>query len=248
MSGRMRILVATVCVLGSLAFASPSGAQQSGFTSTPPTINGDIDTSAEWDGAGSYDMGPAMVYFLNDADNLYVLFDVWFDTSADDGPAMPADLYVITFDVDRDGEPDVGLDCGYAPCIVGGNIGALVTRYLLEQVEGCLGQACQTTSAVVGRGFGASPAPAPSHRIWEVAIPLSEIGGQPGQTLRYGLGVYSPNPSFGELIPDSGCMTEEYLTLRLAGSSGIPTLGWWGIGLLAVLVAGLGVVLVRRIF
>lgn len=245
MPGRMCIIVVALCVIGSLVFAVSGRAQvESTFTATPPNIDGVFDAMA-WNAAGSYALdSSAVAYFLNDTDTLYVLFDVTADTVADDGPTPPMDSYHILFDVGTVGSGDVGVDLYYSICPPG----SLVGRFFYLTMDPCVYGECSTTAAEVARGFGSSPASGTSHRIWEFAIPFSEIEAQAGEALRIGLGVSSPTPQLSAEIPLKWCDMANYLTLRLGAAGTVPALGRWGLGLLALLVAGFGVVVARRIF
>jgi len=257
MTVRMRILVGTVCVVASVAFALPSGAQiQSKFTATPPTIDGTIG-STEWSSAGSLMMADGTTYgtvhFLNDNAWLYVAFDVYYDTIENDNPDPDNagfDLYEFVFDVDRDGVPDENLDGGYIPCThPGPNYGNLASRVWVTDAQTCAVSECNSTSALVAHGFGASPGHPTSHRMWELAIPFSEIQAQAGENVRVGLMAASDQPSFYWMVPDfTGCDLTDFLTLELGSSAAVPALTWWGIGLLALLVAAVGTIVGRRIF
>ena len=246
MSNRMRITLTLACIAMGLSLATPGQAQvTSGAVATPPAIDGAVASAAEWAGAGVVPMTHGTVHFLNDAATLYVLFDVTGDTIADSGPAFPADMYLVMVDVDRDGVGDEGLDVAIGPCP---NFASLIGRYTLISASGCgYGATCGTSSGEAARSFGPSPASITNHRIWEVAIPLSEIAAQAGEELRLQLALFSTNPPFADITPPTPCDAPNFLTLALAGASAVPALDAWALALLALLVAAFGIVLARRV-
>lgn len=211
----------------------------SAYVTAPPTINGSVDAT-EWADAGSFTLPHGTVYFENDNSNLYLLYDMTGDPTLDTTPGA-LDSYEILFDVNGNGVGDSGQELLYAIC----NNGALANREVYLGTSGCNWTPCDTSAVVVARGFGTSPASATNHAIFEVAIPFSEIQGQAGKLLRVALGYYSTTPSFFELVPANMCAFASYLPLQL-GKPSIPVLGRAGVALLALLLAGIGLWVVRR--
>lgn len=221
-------LAVAALLLAHAAHAAPAIACP--FTSAPPTIDGSVGTN-EWTGAGSVTLAHGTVYFENDYNNLYLLYDMTGDTTLDTTLGA-LDSYIVQFDVNGNGVGDPGQERRYGVCNSG-----LANVQLYLGTSGCNWTTCQTTAAVVARGFGTSPASGTNHVIFEVAIPFSEIQAQAGSLLRVALGYYSPNPPIDELVPTNMCDFSSYLPIGLGAGAGVPALGRAELALLALLVA-----------
>ncbi len=210
------------------------------FVSTPPTIDGTAGAT-EWAGPVSYVFGHGDVLFRNDASNLYVLFDVTADTTQD--ASSPIDYFWLAFDVNHNGIEDPNVDVEYGLC----NTVSDFTRTLF--LGSCSTTGCGSTTGSLAHGFGSTPASATPHTFWEIAIPLSELGGASlGSNLGVQMRSASTNPAFVEDTPTSECDFPGYATLQLGGSVvTIPTLDRTGLLLLGLfLVAGAGLLLRGR--
>ncbi len=237
-SGRGLASVAGVAAL-MLASAVRAAPLPIPFVSTPPTIDGAVGAT-EWANAVQYGLPHGPVYFENDATYLYVLFDMTGDTTLDTTVGN-LDGFHVYFDVNTNGVGDPGVDVQYDNCLDG----SLSDRQFLVSATSCSWTTCQSTTAVVARGFGPSPSTSTNHVIFEVAIPLSEISAQAGGLLRLGIGYYSVTPAINESVPSNPCAYSSYLYARL-GNPPIPALGRVGLALLAALVAGAALWWLRR--
>jgi hypothetical protein len=159
---------------------------------TPPVTDG-VALFHEWGAAPVLNTAHGQIRFMNDDKALYFLFDVVGDTSAD---PLPDDFFWLTFDIGTIGE--IVRDLNYrldtsAPYSLG-----------VETYEGpgsWSGFDTTTTGADLGVGMEptfASPVP---HRIWELAIPLEEIGAAPGSFVFTGFRFNSASPAFNDELP-----------------------------------------------
>jgi uncharacterized repeat protein (TIGR01451 family) len=179
--------------------ASPTQLLNSRWACTPPTIDG-AATYVEWGTAPSVALpgGQGTVYFLNDATNVYVLIDVPGDTVND--PPLPAppwgDYFFLTFDVNSDGLISPGVDVNY------GILPSLPYQLVYSfYITGSEWTPPITSTGTLGVGFGSSPTSPWNHHLWEMSIPLAEIGAGPLSVLRAGVRAYSENPSFTDELP-----------------------------------------------
>jgi hypothetical protein len=175
----------------------PAADAASPWACTPPKIDG-AAPFYEWGAAPSLATPHGQIYFANDDTHLYFLFDVVGDT-IDDPPAGPpsyGDYFWLSFDVNGDGliTPDVDLNYGIYPSLPY----QLGLQYYLAPDEWTgLSPSTGLLGVAMAPSF-ASPVP---HRIWELAIPLAEIGTGPGATVHAGFRLHSKNPSFTDDLP-----------------------------------------------
>lgn len=229
-SGRITVLF---FVLGTLSLVPAVSGQQATFTTTPPTIDGVVGAT-EWAGAGSISGTVGSVYFLHDGTNLYMLIDMTSDTVND------FEVFLLTFDIDRNGSGTLGVDSLYGMCpdVLGR------TTWLSD----CGWTGCGPTDGAYAEGFGTSPASATSHSIFELRIPLSELQAQTSDALLLHLTLWTG--SSWEYLPPAieECDWPNYLPLTLASPRAIPVMS--GLGMVAViaLLAGTGLVFLRRIW
>lgn len=160
------------------------------MTLTPPTLDG-IFTPGEWDDATMADltiilnnMLGSYMYVMNDANNLYVLYDVVGDTTDD-----PGDTSALGFDTNHDGAngPSTGDDDFFG---VGSWFGA-ESHYEWDFGMGDWQLHCSPFSEpglAVVYGFGASPNSGADHRIFEWSVPLSTLDAVPGGTIGFAAG------------------------------------------------------------
>jgi hypothetical protein len=148
---------------------------------------------AVWTGAGQLPLPVGSMLVKNDNQFVYVALDLTGDTGNSPGTS---DFFWLTFDVDRDRSIGPRVDVNY---------GTYPTLPIRIGHQFYLGPNTWTglqpgpSLALVNQTFGASPASATPHRIWQLRIPLSEIGvsiaGTP-QTIPIGLRVASSTPPF----------------------------------------------------
>lgn len=160
-------------------------------------------------------MDHGWLYARNNQDQLYLLIDLTADTVADPPKAKApwGDYLSISVDVDLDGKITPNKDVAFA---------LFPGSYRLGR-QAYLGPGrwtgLQATRATLAAGFGKSPVSGRKHRIWELAIPLEEIGARPGGQIRLGLTVNSTRPRFSEAYPASQTHDfRELVTLHLAST------------------------------
>lgn len=136
---------------------------------------------------------------MNDDSYLYLLLDFFGDTRAD-----PDDSFVLFFDIDGNGRVTPSVDLAYMP--EGDYL--LFGRY---RSASSLGWEGPSSRSRVGAGFGPStglgvgsyPRYSFPHRIWELAIPLEELGLDAearADEVRFGVRISSgvPRLSYGD--------------------------------------------------
>jgi len=169
---------------------------QSPFASIPPTIDG-VVSSKEWENAVKIQLNYGWLMIQNDVLALYLLIDLTEDTIEDSRlETGNADDFLLTFDTDLDGKIS-GIDLNYAPIPGTNTLG--MQQYIEPGELGGLGP----TGSQLGVGFGESINSRGPHRIWELAICLSEIKSDPTGSVRLGLMTTSPNPSFSDERPQN---------------------------------------------
>jgi hypothetical protein len=166
----------------------------SSWASAAPSVSGTF-SPGEWVGAGVLPMPGGSVLAKNDATFLYLAFDLVTDTGSSPGVG---DYFWLSFDVDRSGSITPNLDVNYG---INPTLPIQIGRQLYLGPGTWTGILPAPSLALAQQGFSASPASAVPHRIWEVRIPLSQIGvaSLGGSTLpyvRFGLRVASSTPAF----------------------------------------------------
>ncbi|WP_158280298.1 hypothetical protein [Sediminicurvatus halobius] len=133
------------------------------------------------------------LYARNDADWLYLFVDLTADTGPDRGSGR--DYLSLVFDVDGNGRITQDRDIAYGMYRDSIRLG-------LQRFHGP-GRftGLQPTRAKLAAGFGPSAASQRPHRVWELAIPLAEIGAKAGGGVRLGLRLHSADPQFTEERP-----------------------------------------------
>ncbi len=174
------------------------------FAETPPMIDGVVGFG-EWQISNQIPFGHGFVTVLNDSTRLYILVDVLDDTAED-----AQDFFLLTFDVDRDGQITPNVDLNYGTMagtdnmrfqfyLGPGSWTGLQPQTLSSETRGFDCFFGDGTFRIIGLfplSFSCSP-----HQVWEFGIDLSEIGAAAGDTVRMGLRVSSQNPSFTDNIP-----------------------------------------------
>lgn len=166
----------------------------SGWAALPIATNGVVG-GPEWAGAGTLALPRGRLLVKNDATHLHVALDLTGDLGNDLGTS---DYFWLTFDVDGDGHITARRDVQYG---IYPTMPIRVGRQLYLGPGTWTGLISGGTAAVAARGFGASPASATPHRVWELRIPLAELGvtivpGGVAPVLRFGLRIASSNPAF----------------------------------------------------
>jgi hypothetical protein len=167
---------------------------RSTWATSPIVLNG-ILSGPEWAGAGELPIPAGFMMVKNDNNFLYVALDLVGDLGADPGVGD-----YFWFSVDNNGNhsitPNLDVNYGIYPTLP---IRIGRSYYLGPGVwTGILNT---PSPAAVRHGFGPSPHSAISHRIWEMRLPLNEIGianlgTHLDPAVRFGLRVASSNPGF----------------------------------------------------
>ncbi len=176
----------------------------------PPVIDG-IISPGEWDKAQSLALEHGVLFFQNDATNLYILFDqAGVDQPPSSGAGNSGSL-VLAFDANADGALSGGVD--------------FLLSFTFPDQAGCRQlfiassslSACSASDSSASMGFGLSNLSHTPHRIWEAAISLPEIHATPTGIVHLGLKTSSAKPETDEaypaIFPDSA---EQYLQIQLA--------------------------------
>ncbi len=189
-------------IIGYITFSLSLGAATAAVQITsveataPPVIDG-VASSSEWSDAGAATLTNGVLMVKHDATHLYVLIDMTADAvcEAVQSSAPLGDFMALAFDVDADGAITPNVDVEYGESA---GTPAFGIAYLLGPSTST---GLQTTGAQLARGCGGSPNMASSHTLWELSLPLSEIGPPNTPTLRMGVWMYSTTPSISELVP-----------------------------------------------
>ena len=168
------------------------------FPHNPPEIDGTV-AEGEWDNAPSIELEYGYMLVQNDAANLYLLVDLIEDVH--DDPPLPespwGDYFWLSFDVNIDEVITPQVDVNYGTYLGTHDLG--ISYYLGPGTWTGIGD----SHSQLGAGFGPSINSGVSHRIWEFAISLPEIGAFPNGLVRIGLRTYSENPSFVDDHPEN---------------------------------------------
>jgi len=181
--------IATPSILNTLPPPPPPPPINSGWTSTPPTIDGVFGTD-EWANAQleltlPYFPIHALVYIGNDASHLYSCVDAADAAYGDYTPDL-GDYCALVFDVGNDGVWTAGVDTFFV--LMGSGV---LGHYLASDVPPGYSHHCDASEGLhpglAGAiGFGTSPnAPSDDHRIYEFRIPLNMIGASPGSRVGF---------------------------------------------------------------
>ncbi|ABL66519.1 hypothetical protein [Chlorobium phaeobacteroides] len=162
---------------------------------TSPIVANGILSAPEWAAAGVMPIPAGFMMVKNDNTFLYVALDMVGDSGADPGVG---DYFWFSIDCNGNGAITPGVDVNYSiypmlPVRIG-------RQYYLGPGR-WTGLQNTPSPAIATNGFGPSPRSRTSHRIWELRIPLSEIGitdlgSHPDPAVHFGLRVASRNPVF----------------------------------------------------
>jgi hypothetical protein len=143
---------------------------------TRPDINGEAQEPEEWDDAELLEFEHGKLYFKNDAENLYMLFDVLEDTIEDD---IRAKEYLwIVVDADRSKNITPGTDLYFR---FPGSGGRFEKAYWIEPTAPSHRWAWSDPVSEAAQTFDLSFNPSfPRHRICEVALNLEASSGSFG--------------------------------------------------------------------
>ncbi len=202
----------------------PEASLTSVWAASPPSIDGSI-AFGEWTNTGQINLPHGYVTVANDNMRLYFLINLLGDSGDDTGSS--ADYFWLSFDKNKDGAITPNVDLNYG---LTNNTGNLRYQYYLG-ASSWTGLQPNTFSSRA-RGFGCFFADGSlsisafpfrfscsRHRVWELAIDLSELGVSPGQTVKFGLRTHSPTPAFTDNSPGNFYNNFSSLhTITLAGT------------------------------
>lgn len=208
---------------------------RSTWATSPIVLNG-ILSGPEWAGAGVMPIPAGFLMVKNDNNFLYVALDL----VGDRGPDPGVNDY-FWFTVDNDGNhaitPNHDVNYGIYPTLP-----IRIGRQYYLRPGTWTGILNTPSPAAARNGFGPSPRSPAAHRIWEMRLPLDEIGiaslgTHPNPTVRFGLRVASSNPAFTFDFP-AGFFTSfanlhEILLARTPAFSG---------GLAGAVIGGVGLI------
>lgn len=167
---------------------------RSPWATSPISLNG-VLSGPEWSGAGVMPIPAGFMLVKNDNNFLYIALDLVGDRGADPGVGD-----YFWFSVDNNGShsitPQVDVNYGIYPTLP-----IRIGRQKYLGPGAWTGLLNTPSPALVAHGFGASPRSAVPHRIWEMRLPLNEIGiNNLGfhlhPVVRFGLRVASSTPGF----------------------------------------------------
>lgn len=174
-------------------------AVRSAWALTPILVNG-VMPAPEWAGAGQLDIPRGKLLVKNDATFLYVALDLVQDTGNSPGTG---DYFWFSVDVNNDKAITPRRDVNYA--LYPGQPNKLGRQYFLGPST-WTGLLNEVSPARVAIGFGPSPNGAAPHRMWELRIPLAELGidlaaSPTPPVVRFGVRVSSTSPAFTHDFP-----------------------------------------------
>ncbi len=200
----------------------------SSYQPAPPSIDGKLDYS-EWNLANQIYFDNGFISATNDATRLYLLIDVLGEPVDN-----PDDILKLSFDIDNNHQVTANVDKIYQ--INPSN--NLRYSFYTGPWPSISGEQPVTLSSRA-KGFGCDPddgtlslvssAPVKTscspHRIWELAIDLSELNAAPGGSVQAGMMIGAVSPAFSNFIPanalsDFGKLITIHLAPAPASASG----------------------------
>jgi hypothetical protein len=167
---------------------------RSTWATSPIALNG-VLTAPEWAGAGIMRIPAGFLMVKNDNNFLYVALDLVGDQGADPGVG---DYFWFSVDNDQNRAITPNRDVNYG---IYPTLPIRIGRQYYLGPGSWTGLLHTPSPAAARNGFGSSPHSAAPHRIWEMRLPLAEIGiaslgTHPNPVIRFGLRVASSNPAF----------------------------------------------------
>ena len=162
-----------------------------GFAYFSPIIDGSYDYYS-WNEGFSISFESGKVILLNNRETLFVFIDFILDIGNDSISIKPRCDDFFEFVVDWDGNKKItpGLDRVYTLCNNGTN--RLHYRYFLGKSAF---SDVYFSQGIGTSGFGPTPNHSVPHRIYEYAIPLSEVKKQDLSSIFFGIRLISKTPS-----------------------------------------------------
>lgn len=171
------------------------------WASTVPFTSGTF-SPGEWTGAGTLPMPGGFLFAKNDATCLYLALDLVNDNGNSPGVG---DYFWLSFDVDRSGSitPNFDINYGIYP-----SLPIKIGKQFYVGPGTWTGILPTPSLAAAQQGFAATSSSPVPHRIWELRIPLTDLGitalgALTLPSVRFGLRVASSTPSFVTDFPPS---------------------------------------------
>lgn len=167
---------------------------RSTWATSPIVLNG-VLSGPEWSGAGVMPVPAGFLVVKNDNNFLYIALDLVGDRGADPGVG---DYFWFSVDNDRNRAITPNRDVNYG---IYPTLPIRIARQYYLGPGAWTGILGTPSPAAARNGFGPSPRSAVPHRIWEMRLPLNEIGisslgTDPFPVVRCGLRVASTTPGF----------------------------------------------------
>lgn len=166
---------------------------ESGWAYDAPVVDGTV-SAGEWFGAAVVDLVAAddmnqvatTMYVLNNGTHLFVLIDVTGDTTESDG-----DMTLVSFDTGNDAVPTDGHEDRFAA--EASDAGTYTRHATYDSFYGDWMSHCEPFDPLLtdheglegAAGFGASPALATGHRVFELCIPMALLMVSPGDDIGF---------------------------------------------------------------
>ena len=224
------------------------------WTNNPPNIDG-LFSAGEWSNPQLEILSPihTFVYFVNDADNLYIMVDA-ANAASGDYTDESLDHVRLDFDTKDRNTWNVGYDDMFILSGKGGS--GTLEHYILDTTAPSWGT---TLDGGMGQvGYSASPNSATNHKMYEFKIPLSRLQSNAPDG---SIGFAAPEYPVNSIPYDSnggnprwntwpaGSVYDNLLTwgdLFLAAPTKVPALTPIGLAALAGLLGLLAVATLRR--
>ena len=167
---------------------------RSTWATSPVLLNGAL-SGPEWAGAGVMPIPAGFLLVKNDNNFLYIALDLVSDRSADAGVG---DYFWLSFDNNGNHSITPNLDVNYG---IYPTLPIRIGRQMYLGPGTWTGLLNTPSPALVASGFGPSPNSPLPHRVWEMRLPLNEIGisnlgSSHNPAIGFGLRVASSTPAF----------------------------------------------------
>ena len=210
---RLRFMLAGASLVLGMAASYADVEVARRWAGTAPVIDGTV-SPGEWTSATATTIivsgvNYAQMRTMNDGTYLYVMLDVYHDTTDDPLTSVPfgSDFFALYVDKDLNYAVTPHVDFSYSSCL---DLRPFIKSILLSQFSSTPCQNVDPTS-LGAEGFGPSFNSGTPHRIWEFRLSLNELGvdtstwttsGGGLPKVRMNVVLFSVNPSFYVAAPD----------------------------------------------
>lgn len=212
-------LAAVILALDIISAAGWAATLDVPYTLRPPRIDGKLDW-AEWNQRVTVDLENGFLSLAHDGFRLYVLINVLSDDGDDPYANDGNDQFWLLFDTDEDGAPTPAVDLRYR---LSSN-GNLRYQTYCDDCADNFSPLEPATYSSRGEGFGCFiddlsarlfPVQCFAHRVWELAIDLSEIDAFEDRSTRLGYRISSGAPNLLEQQPADPLDFSAYIDINL---------------------------------